>query len=370
MQGKTNRRDKGMKELYLLRHGAPLRTGSGLLRCLSRTDVPLSPQGRVQAALQGMWLEGQVQQTWCSPLSRCRETAQVAFGPAQEDSMLRELDMGEWEGLTFPEIRARWPELYRARGTDPVHAVPPGGENPEEALRRTEKAILRIWGETGGNAAVVTHAGVLRLLLCKAEGKPLRAQFSLSQPYGCVNRLTVQNGRLQVLSRGEKPHPALTETRCLQLLSAAGCSEQIIAHCRKVAEVALTVTQRLNAVGYRLDAGLVQRSALLHDMARCEKNHAFEGARWLSEAGYPRESAIVAVHHDWCGGRIDEGAIVFWADKRVKEDRVVPLRERFAKSAEKCRTPEAREAHAKRARAAMELEERLLLLCGGGEEIS
>ena len=358
-----------MKELYLLRHGAPLGSGTEPTRCLSRTDVPLSPQGRMQAALLGMWLKGQAQQTWCSPLSRCRETARLAFGPAQEDPMLRELDMGAWEGLSFREIRAHWPELYRARGLDPIHVIPSEGEWPEAALRRMEEAVLRIWEQTEGNAAAVTHAGVLRLLLCKAEGRPLRTLFSLSQPYGCVNRLTVQNGHLQVLGRGEKPHPALTEMRCLQLLSAAGCPEAVIVHCRKVEEVALQMTQWLSTAGYRLDAGLVQRSALLHDMARCEKNHAFEGARWLSEAGYPREAAIVAVHHDWCGGEIDEAAVVFWADKRVRGDQVVPLCERFAKSAEKCRTAEAQKAHARRARAAMELEERLTLLCGKMEGI-
>jgi broad specificity phosphatase PhoE len=353
-----------VKTLYLLRHGAPegaIGTGA---RCLGSTEAELSPQGRFQAALVGIWLEGQADAIWSSPLNRCRQTAHIAFGTYQVEPDLREIHMGAWDGMPFDTIRAKWPELYRKRGEDPIQVVPPGGEAPEEALARMERALLRIAQETEGTAAVVAHAGLLRLFLCKAEGRPLRDEFSLSQPYGCVNKLTWGKNGFQVWQKGLKPKPELDETACIRLLKAVGCKDALIAHCRKVAQVAVGMGKQLARAGTPVDTDCMLRGALLHDMARAQPNHAREGARWLREAGYEKEAEIVLRHHDWDGGAVDEAAVVYWADKRVMGDRVVTMEERFAQSARKCATQEAKEAHDRRRRIAVEIEAQLERQCG------
>ena len=69
-------------------------------------------------------------------------------------------------------------------------------------------------------------------------------------------------------------------------------------------------------------------------------------------------------HHDCCGEAIDEAAVLFLADKCVREDRRVTLAERFAGSEARCLSPEARAAHAARLEAALRLRDEINALCG------
>ena len=71
----------------------------------------------------------------------------------------------------------------------------------------------------------------------------------------------------------------------------------------------------------------------------------------------------MAQHHDHESAILNEGAVLYLADKCVLADRVVPLAERFEKSEAKCLTDEAREAHARRRAAAERLREEVNALC-------
>ena len=51
------------------------------------------------------------------------------------DEALREVSVGRWEGLSFAEIRERWPELYEARGENMSSVAPPGGESLPSRIR-------------------------------------------------------------------------------------------------------------------------------------------------------------------------------------------------------------------------------------------
>ena len=74
---------------------------------------------------------------------------------------------------------------------------------------------------------------------------------------------------------------------------------------------------------------------------------------------------IVRQHHDPDGTAIDGAAVVYIADKAVRGDTRVPLEERFAASAEKCTSPEAKEAHARRYETAKAMQEEINRLCEG-----
>ncbi|MBR5093928.1 MAG: phosphohydrolase, partial [Oscillospiraceae bacterium] len=69
-------------------------------------------------------------------------------------------------------------------------------------------------------------------------------------------------------------------------------------------------------------------------------------------------------HHDWESGPIDEAAILYLADKCVREDRRVTLEERFAGSAARCASPEAKAAHAARLGTALWLRDEINGICG------
>ena len=84
----------------------------------------------------------------------------------------------------------------------------------------------------------------------------------------------------------------------------------------------------------------------------------------LRELGFERAAALVERHHDWESGPLDETAVLYLADKLIREDERVGLEARFAASGSRCTTEEARTAHARRLRAARELKERINTACG------
>lgn len=194
-----------MRTVYLIRHAAPALPG-GKRICLSRTDLPLSEEGLAQSkvlteAFSAIPLTG----VYCSPLTRCVQTAGFLAEYPQVVSDLEELGVGEWEGLTFDEIRRRFPEEYRLRGEDPVRHLIPGGENPLACRDRAMSAVHQLLRETQGDIAIVSHAGVNRLLLCTLLDRELQTFLQLPQPYGCVNILRWQEERLWVEEVGLLP---------------------------------------------------------------------------------------------------------------------------------------------------------------------
>ena len=231
-----------MRRIYLARHGAIEKPGTGSY-CLGRTDWPLSDEGRGQAALLRAWFEdmpGLSART--SPLARCRETARIALEKdAPAEPRLAELDMGEWDGLSFAEIRERWPEEYRLRGESLCAHVPPGAEAPEAALERA----LPLLDAPGATRAFFTHAGVLRLLRCRLEARPLDEMLSVPADYAGVSLLVEDASGWRAAGWNVRPAktPSADESEAL----LAQLPEHIAAHCRAVQALALEMTDALAA---------------------------------------------------------------------------------------------------------------------------
>lgn len=348
-----------MRRVYLIRHGHP-DFPLGAHMCLGRTDTPLGPLGRMQAALLGARLRDRALTVFSSPLTRCRETAAALGREAILVDALAEQDMGPWDGLDFDAIRERWPELYARRAAEPL-LVPPGAEPLEQVRRRVLPALSRCLEESGGDIALVSHASVMQAILAELTGTPLEESRPLRPPYaGCV--LLREDGALRA-DPGE-PLPALPLDPALaeRLLAAAAPGERVEAHCRAVAAEALRLAEKLPLP---LDCELLCSAALLHDAARAEKDHAALCARWLRELGYAAAAALVEQHHDLKSDRLDEAAILYLADKRIREDRPVSLEERFAESEKRCLTEEARAAHARRRETALEIQSRIDRLSAG-----
>jgi probable phosphoglycerate mutase len=144
--------------VVLVRHGATEWSVSG--QHTSRTDLPLTEDGRTNARCLPQRLAGyHFALVLTSPLSRARETAQLAgFGDvARVDDDLRELDYGAYEGRTTAEIREERP------GWDVWKDDSPGGETPADAGRRADRVIDRALG-AGGDVAIFGHGHMLRIL--------------------------------------------------------------------------------------------------------------------------------------------------------------------------------------------------------------
>ena len=130
-----------------------------------------------------------------------------------------------------------------------------------------------------------------------------------------------------------------TREECLGLMSKYGMLENIVSHSLEVARVALFISIELNKKGQKVDLGLVEAAALLHDLTKTEclktrEDHARTGSQLLKGLGYERIGEIVAQHIWLERGRTPSGVteeeIVNYADKRVMHDRVVSLEERFS----------------------------------------
>jgi ribonuclease H / adenosylcobalamin/alpha-ribazole phosphatase len=167
----------------LLRHGqTPL---SIERRYAGRGDAPLTDIGRQQAAAAAARLaaRGGIDAVVSSPLSRARVTAEAvaeATGAALVvDDDLVETDFGDWEGLTFAEVMARWPEEVAAWRDSP-DVAPPAGESLAAAARRALAALDRMLAEyPGATLVVVSHVTPIKTIICRALLAPPAALFRI-----------------------------------------------------------------------------------------------------------------------------------------------------------------------------------------------
>ena len=156
-----------MKKVYLIRHGLPDFPG-GKRMCLGITDIPMGDEGLAQAAHMAATLPP-VTAVFSSPLTRARQTAGAIGMPVTVLPGLREMYAGEWDGLTFDEIRTRYPELYAARARNLMLPLP-GSEDHGEAAVRFASAMETAAQTAPGDFAVVAHGGVIAQFLQSVTG--------------------------------------------------------------------------------------------------------------------------------------------------------------------------------------------------------
>jgi alpha-ribazole phosphatase len=136
---------------------------------------------------------------YSSDLRRSSETAQAIaeiFGVScQVRPRLREIDFGQWEGLAWDEIERR-DEAYARRWVTEYPQLPaPGGEDFADFERRVldEVRFLSMEAEAlGKNIAVVTHAGVLRTVLCVLHGYSVEDAWARTREYCSIVRHPLQ----------------------------------------------------------------------------------------------------------------------------------------------------------------------------------
>ncbi|MEA2685523.1 MAG: glucosyl-3-phosphoglycerate phosphatase [Actinomycetota bacterium] len=187
--------------LALVRHGQSTWNVHG--RWQGQADPPLSPLGEEQAAeaaerLDGVGVTGVV----TSDLVRALRTGQIiaealGVGPVTVDADLGEYDVGDWSGLTKPEIEERWPGQQREWFQGRL-ATTPGGEGRVHFDRRVRGAVLRVAAaaEPGAVLLVISHGGVIRALE-RATGAPPVPIANLSGRWFDVDPSDSGDGRLR-----------------------------------------------------------------------------------------------------------------------------------------------------------------------------
>lgn len=177
--------------IYLIRHGQV--AGYEEKRYNGHADVPLTAEGEAQFGLLQLRLQKkEISAVYSSDLSRCQIGARLLAADhdleVQCDAQLRELNIGAWEGKTWTELQALYPQQWQARLADIVNYQVPQGESLADLADRIRPVIARIVAaHRGEEVLVVAHGGTNRVILLDAIGAPLHCLFAIEQGYGCLN---------------------------------------------------------------------------------------------------------------------------------------------------------------------------------------
>ena len=166
--------------LHLIRHPPPV-VAPGI--CYGQLDIPAENTGAVVARLQAVLPTGLP--VWTSPLRRCRELAVHFSAKVTTDQRLAEMNFGAWEGRQWDEIPRTELDAWAA---DVVGYAPPGGESPRAVQQR---ALDFVAGLTVPEAIVVTHAGVIRVLLARWRDIPPAEWPQLAFAYGSLTTVEI-----------------------------------------------------------------------------------------------------------------------------------------------------------------------------------
>ena len=200
----------------VVRHGV---TAHSLERRFSGSggqfDPPLVAEGIGQAELAAAELErrGGGDVLVSSPMLRTRQTADIlgaAIGLAPIVVQgLQEGDFGEWDGFTFGEVMARWPQEMSAWLSSP-DVAPPGGESLRQISMRVSRALDQVLAEHPGRKIVVAaHVGTIRAMTARALGSPLESMNRMELAPASITTLTwYGDGNASMRSFAEQGHLA------------------------------------------------------------------------------------------------------------------------------------------------------------------
>lgn len=341
------------KRIILIRHAEPAGY-AGAKRYIGRTDLPLSEDGAKEASALGRWISEniKVDRVIASPLERAYKTGKIIAekcsieNELEVDERLKEICVGEWEGVLVSEVKEKFLSEYEARGKDMYNREFPGGESFSQVGERFESVINEIVSrdsEKKETIVIASHSGAIGSYLARIGAIEEADVRNIPMPYVGMTTLTCdKNGIIEVTSIGVKPVEFLNDNEIEKLYNKYEVPGNIRAHMKAVSDYQEKLLDKLEEAGKYYNRDTLRKAALLHDIARLERRHAEVGARLICKEGYPEIADIVMEHHspermfckpDGDGRNFDDitmGDILFYADKRVKETSIVSIEVRFA----------------------------------------
>ena len=199
----------GLMKLYLVRHGAVVPPAKNAY--YGDMDVPLSPEGEVEARRAGEFLANvALDAVYSSPLARAKYGAEkVAEFHQLEISTranLREISRGRWMGLNAEEINERWPDDLQASQQD----LEGWRGNCGESLGDLRNRVLQVRDELlaqhqGEIVVIVAHMMPIKALLAEALDLRLEQWPDIQLPTGSISLVDYSNGAGVVSWQAKKP---------------------------------------------------------------------------------------------------------------------------------------------------------------------
>jgi len=196
--------------LWLVRHGQS--TWNREHRIQGQLDPPLSEEGRRQATRVGRRLaHHRFAGFYTSDLKRAHETAQligkVTGGTPTPAAGLREIYLGEWEGLNTDELARQFPDAWALWTEEPSWDVVPGGESAADFESRVSAELDSILARhEHGDVLAVTHGGVIQVALHRVVGRPNHGLFPFRIENASISVIEKRNGRFVVSGVNDTSH--------------------------------------------------------------------------------------------------------------------------------------------------------------------
>ncbi len=212
----------------------------------------------------------------------------------------------------------------------------------EAAEKNPGRIIYPVCGEERGHPAVLPAGIIPSILDWQGEGglKAVldnRAELALeiSVPDDFIRLDMDTYTDYQALLLRYRVYEVPSPSECRVIFNICNTAPDRRRHCYLVADAAGALAEALAAKGIRLDHALVRAAAVLHDIAKGQKDHAGLGGRILREMGFGRTGKTVAAHSDLpegIAGSLIEDRIVFLADKFVAGEAPVTLEDRYGQA--------------------------------------
>ena len=202
-----------MARLLLVRHGETVRNADNVYR--GRSDVPLSPNGLMQAQSLGRRLSSEgITAIYSSPLVRASETA-AAIGRMTgvepvPDEDLTDLDCGEWEGLSDVEVRAQYPEIRAVWLASPHLVRLPEGESLDDVRARVQRVLDRVRCGEGG-VVLVSHRVVHKVAVCALLGLGNERFWDIRMDLAALTEFECSHRRCVLVRHNDTAHLHGTE---------------------------------------------------------------------------------------------------------------------------------------------------------------
>lgn len=189
--------------IFMLRHGAPA-FPDGRPYIYGHSDYPLSEAGEEQArGVAAELSEVRFERIISSDLARAVRTAEIVADAqpvrmcdVERDAGLREIFMGDWDGVPKDELASRDRDVFLARGRDIASVSAPGGETFIELRERASAAFGRIIESSAGlgRILVVAHGGVFWTIISRLFGMELGDVFRFCQCYCALHLVEYEAG--------------------------------------------------------------------------------------------------------------------------------------------------------------------------------
>ena len=184
--------------VYLVRNGVT--RWHAERRVLDPPDIPLSPTGLDQASAAASTLLGvKLAEVLSSPRQRAVQTAEMIGRAAgievARDPRLADFKLGKWNEMTYVDVIAT--DEYQQFLRQPDTVALPGGETLREIERRAVAAVEQVLSDCpfGDAVAIVTHAGIIRVLLSHYLGSPAGNYHRLRVSPGSISIVSFRNNR-------------------------------------------------------------------------------------------------------------------------------------------------------------------------------